>query len=179
MAPGAWEDSTGLLSSLIPQAAGAAKLTDPNAYNLMKGEVKLGPAPMNEELRTEAERMLREHAMLERDPTAGQYDTQLTRPQPLPGMTAPTEFELLPQPPAFKTIDVDREVSAVKDIRKRIRLEPSLLSNVDLNSPQANTLRARALPSICAYTMHNVQEGCVGRAFMEPSFDEQLLERLV
>jgi hypothetical protein len=71
------------------------------------------------------------------------------------------ESDLLPHPATFKTIDVEREVASVRDARKRIRLEPSVLANIDPNSPQASTLRARALPSICAYTLHDVAEGCV------------------
>ncbi|KAF5375198.1 hypothetical protein D9758_000352 [Tetrapyrgos nigripes] len=157
-----WEETTGLLSSLIPQPSGSSsvtKLYDPRAFNLSKGDLKLGPVPMNEELRSETERVLREQAMVERDPNV-QYDLALTRPQPLPGQTAPSEADLLPRPPNFKTIDVDREVSAVRDARRRIRLEPSALTNViDPNSPQANAVRARALPSICAYTLHDVVEG--------------------
>ncbi|KAG7099139.1 hypothetical protein E1B28_001010 [Marasmius oreades] len=156
--PTAWEESTGLLSSLIPHTNGtASKLNNPQAFNLSKGDLKLGPPPMNEELRTETERILREQAMVERDPA--QYDMAFTRPQPLPGMTAPAETDLLPKPPNFKTIDVEREVNAVRDARRRIKLEPSALHSVDLNSPQANTARARALPSICAYTLHDVAEG--------------------
>lgn len=116
---------------------------------------------MSDELRAETERVLREHAMLDRDPSAGQLDVQYTRPQAAPGLILPTEADLPPRPATFKTLDVEREVYAVKDARKRIRLDPSLLSNVDLNSPQANNVRSRALPSICAYTLHNVPEGYV------------------
>ncbi|KAK7468822.1 Transcription initiation factor TFIID subunit 5 [Stygiomarasmius scandens] len=156
-----WEETTGLLSSLIPQPNGsssATKLYDPRAFNMSKGDLKLGPVPMNEELRAETERILREQAMVERDPNV-QYDIALTKPQPLPGQTAPSESDLLPRPPNFKTVDVDREVSAVRDARRRIRLEPSVLNNVDPSSPQANAVRARALPSVCAYTLHDVVEG--------------------
>jgi hypothetical protein len=103
---------------------------------------------------------MREQAVLDRDPSA-QYDTQFPRPTALPGTVAPSEAELLPHPPTFKTLDVEREVSAVRDARKRIRLEPSTLANVDINSPQASSLRSRALPSICAYTLHDVPEGYV------------------
>ncbi|KAL0578724.1 Transcription initiation factor TFIID subunit 5 [Marasmius crinis-equi] len=157
--PTAWEESTGLLSSLIPHANGTStKLNNPHAFNLSKGDLKLGPAPMNEELRTETERTLREQAMVDRDPTA-QYDMAFARPQPLPGVTIPAETDLLPKPPNFKTMDVEREVNAVRDARKRIKLEPSALHSVDPNSPQANAARARALPSICAYTLHDVAEG--------------------
>jgi len=162
ISPSTWEETTGLLSSLIPQPNGsssATKLYDPRAFNMSKGDLKLGPVPMNEELRAETERILREQAMVERDPNV-QYDIALTKPQPLPGQTAPSESDLLPRPPNFKTVDVDREVSAVRDARRRIRLEPSVLNNVDPSSPQANAVRARALPSVCAYTLHDVVEGC-------------------
>ncbi|KIM48273.1 hypothetical protein M413DRAFT_439995, partial [Hebeloma cylindrosporum] len=159
VSPHAWEESTGLLSSVIPQASGSkANLTNPQAFNTSKGPLKLGPAPISEELRTEAERQLREQAMMDRDLNA-QYDVPMTRPLFAPGLTAPTEADLLPHPPMFKTADVDREVNLVRDARKRIRLEPSVLANIDPNSAQANALRARALPSICAYTLHDVAEG--------------------
>ncbi|KAF8078695.1 TFIID and SAGA subunit [Lyophyllum atratum] len=160
VSPHAWEESTGLLSSLLPKTGGsaAASFTNPQAFNSSKGDLKLGPAPISDELRTEAERVLREQAMVERDPTA-QYDFQFPRPVTLPGMVMPTEFDLPPHPPTFKTVDVEREVSNVRDARKRIRLEPSVLANIDVNSPQAGTVRARALPSICAYTLHDVAEG--------------------
>lgn len=157
VSPSAWEESTGLLSSLIPQGTGAvSKLTNAQAFNQGKGDLKLGPAPLSEELKTEADRVLREQAVLDREPL--QYDMQIARAVP-PGLVTPAESELLPHPPAFKTIDIEREVSAVRDARKRIRLDPSALNNIDPNSPQATLQRARALPSICAYTLHDVTEG--------------------
>jgi transcription initiation factor TFIID subunit 5 len=161
VSPHAWEESTGLLSTLIPQASGSKiNLIDPQAFNASKGELKLGPAPISEELRVETERVLREQAVLDRDPAA-QYDIQITKPVIPAGLIAPTEPDLLPHPPNFKTIDIEREVSAVRDARKRIRFDPSVLNNMDLNSPQAATYRSRALPSICAYTLHDVTEGYV------------------
>jgi transcription initiation factor TFIID subunit 5 len=157
----AWEESTGLLSSLIPQANGATpNLTNPQAFNASKGDLKLGPAPMSEELRNEMERVLREQAMVDRDPTA-QYDIHYTRPAAIPGIAAPSEVDLLPHPLTFKTIDVKREVEKVRDAKKRIRLEPSSFTAIDLSSPQAGVARARALPSVCAYTLHDVAEGWV------------------
>ncbi|KAI0068451.1 TFIID and SAGA subunit [Artomyces pyxidatus] len=159
MSPTAWEESTGLLSSLIPQAGGsAASLNNPQAFNTSKGELKLGPAPLSEELRAETEKMLREQAMLDRDHGA-QYDVQLMRPTPQAGVISPTTADLLPHPPMFKTMDVKREVEKVRDARKRIRLEPSALSSVDVNTPQGAAARQRALPSICAYTLHDIPEG--------------------
>ncbi|KAF5355842.1 hypothetical protein D9756_004128 [Leucocoprinus leucothites] len=161
ISPHAWEESTGLLSQLIPKTNGSvstANATNASAFNALKTDLKLGPAPMSEELRTEAERVLREQAMVDRDPNV-HLDLQLLRPQPFAGVTAPTETDMLPLPPAFKTLDVEREVNMIRDARKRIRLDPSALSGVDPNSPQAATLKARALPSICAYTLHDVAEG--------------------
>ncbi|CAA7258673.1 unnamed protein product [Cyclocybe aegerita] len=159
MSSHAWEESTGLLSSLIPQASGSkTTLTNPHAFNASKGTLRLGPAPLAEDLKMEAERVLREQAVMDRDLNA-QYDVPITRPLVAPGLTAPTEADLLPRPTTFKYRDVEREVELVRDARKRIRLEPSVLGNVDANSPQANALRARALPSICAYTLHDVTEG--------------------
>jgi transcription initiation factor TFIID subunit 5 len=153
-----WEENTGLLSSLIPQTNGSSSnFSSPLAFNATRGELKLGPAPIPEELRTESERALREHAMLERDPA--QYDINYGRPTAVPGLTAPLESDLLPYPPNFRTIDVRREVEKVRDARKRIRLDPTTLGNLDINSPQAGSTRARALPSICCYTLHDVGEG--------------------
>lgn len=145
------------MSSVIPQANGSA-ITDPHTFNSSKGELKLGPPPLPEELRTETERVLREQAMIDRDPNA-QYDAHHTRPAPIPGVVAPSLSDLPPHPPSFKTIDVKREVEKVRDMRKRIRLEPSVLSNV--NAQQAAAVRYRALPSICTYTLHDVGEGYV------------------
>ncbi|KAG9222733.1 hypothetical protein CCMSSC00406_0004647 [Pleurotus cornucopiae] len=154
-----WEENTGLLSSLIPQAAGATtSVSDPSAFNASKGDLKLGPAPIAPELRAEAERVLHEQAMVDRDPNAT-YDLNYARPPLFPGMTAPTENDLLPHPPNFKTADIEREVEKVHDAKRRIRLEPSALHNLDPGSAQAAAARSRALPSICAYTLHDVAEG--------------------
>lgn len=158
VSPNAWEESTGLLSSLIPQTNGSAvSLTNPQAFNSSTGELKLGPAPIQEELRLEAEHVLREQAMVDRDASA-HYDSLNLRPD-VPGVVMPSESDLPPLPPSFKTIDVHREVEKVRDARKRIRLDPSALYSVDLNSPQGGVARARALPSICAYTLHDAGEG--------------------
>jgi transcription initiation factor TFIID subunit 5 len=133
-------------------------MTNSQAFNASKGSLKLGPAPLADDFKIETERVLREQAMLDRDISA-QYDVPYSKPLIAQGLTAPTEAELLPRPPTFRAIDVEREVNIVRDARKRIRLDPSALAGVDPNSPQATTLRAKALPSICAYTLHDVSEG--------------------
>ena len=161
-----WEDSTGLLSSLIPQSNGTtAPFTNPQAFNNAAGELKLGPAPISEELRAEAEKSLREQAMMDRDPSA-QFDNQLIRPAAIAGVVSPTPADLLPHPPTFKTMDVRREVEKVRDARKRIRLDPSALSVTDGNTPQGAAARQRSLPSICAYTLHEVHEGFASVQFL-------------
>ena len=112
---------------------------------------------MLEELRVEAEKSLREQAMMDRDPTA-QYDNQLIRPAAVAGIINPTTADLLPHPQTFKTVDVRREVEKVRDARKRIRLDPSALSATDGNT-QGAAARQLSLPSVCAYTLHDVHEG--------------------
>jgi len=94
---------------------------------------------------------------MDRDPTA-QYDNQLIRPTTVAGIVSPTTADLLPYPQPFKTVDVRREVEKVRDARKRIRLDPSTLSAADGNT-QGAAARQLSLPSICAYTLHDVHEG--------------------
>lgn len=162
-----YEDSTGLLSSLIPQSNGVStSYTNPQAFNDAAGELKLGPAPISDELRTETEKSLREQAMMDRDPPT-QYDNHLVRASTTAGMVSPTTADLLPHPPTFKTVDVRREVEKVRDARKRIRLDPSAHSSTDGNTSQGVAARQRSLPSICAYTLHDVHEGSPCCAFSE------------
>ncbi|KAJ6509466.1 TFIID and SAGA subunit [Mycena vitilis] len=158
VSPNSWEESTGLLSSLLPRTNGSTttNLTNPNAFNMIRGDLKLGPPPISDELRNETQRVLRDQALVDRDPTA--YDVQSTR-QLIPGVVSPIEADLLPHPPTFRTMDVEREANHVRDAKKRIRFEPSLLATADLNSAHGAAVRTRALPSICAYTLHDVPEG--------------------
>lgn len=160
VSPNSWEESTGLLSSLIPAVEGGANSAHKgaHAFNLSKGDLKLGPAPISEDLRTEAERVLREQGLVDRDPSAS-YEVQMPKQATLPGIVSPTETDLLPHPPLFKTMDVNREVEKVRDARKRIKLDPAALNGVDLDSPGAAAAKARSLPSICAYTLHDAMEG--------------------
>lgn len=152
VSPHAWEESAGLLASLIPKSQGS-QVSSAVAFNSLTAELKLGPAPLGEELKMEMERVLREQALMDRDPPM-QIDIPSSSTVPQPGVVSPTASELLPRPATFKAIDVTREVEKVRDARKRIKLEPSLLTSSGLN-------KGRALPSICAYTLHDVAEGCV------------------
>lgn len=153
-----WEESNGLLASLIPQAPGSALVADPQTFNSLRGDLKLGPMPVSDELRMEAEKASREQALTDRDPAA-QMDTHHAQRSLPPGVVAPDMTDLLPHPPTFKTMDIHREVEKVRDARKRIKLEPSALSSIDPNSPQGMVMRSKALPSICAYTLHDIPEG--------------------
>lgn len=78
------------------------------------------------------------------------------------GMLAPATSDLLPKPAQFRTIDIQREVDRIRDARKRIKLDPSVLSgDVDIHGfdKQSSTARAKALPSICTYTLHDAADG--------------------
>ena len=95
-----------------------------------------------------------------RDPAA-QHDALNVRNIGAPGLIPPELSDLPPHPPTFKTSDIAKHVARVRDQRLRIRLDPSALQYVDPNSPQGMAARPRALPSICAYTLHDVPEGYV------------------
>ena len=135
-------------------------MTDPRAFNAARGELKLGPIPMSDDLAAETEKALRDTAMHDRDPAA-QHDALNVRNIGAPGLIPPELSDLPPHPPTFKTSDIAKHVARVRDQRLRIRLDPSALQYVDPNSPQGMAARPRALPSICAYTLHDVPEGYV------------------
>lgn len=84
------------------------------------------------------------------------------------GLLAPSLSELLPQPPTFRSIDVKREVEKVRDARKRIKLDPSVIygeSGRETNGfihgsvASSSKIPTSALPSICAYTFHDALDG--------------------
>ncbi|KZV77454.1 TFIID and SAGA subunit [Peniophora sp. CONT] len=153
-----WEESNGILAPLIPQVPGAPPVTDPRAFNTARGELKLGPIPISDDLAAETEKALRDTAMNDRDPAA-QHDAMNVRHVGAPGLIPPEISDLPPHPPTFKTSDIAKHVARVRDQRLRIRLDPSALAYVDPSSPQGMAARPRALPSICAYTLHDVPEG--------------------
>lgn len=158
----AWEEQTGLINSLIPQSnqsKNASQPTDATSFNNAQGGLKLGPAPVSEGLRTEAERVLREKITTGEERDILIQDVSM-RPAASTEVVAPQVSDLPPYPPLFKTIDIKREVEKFRDARKRIKLDPSALAmERDVSGPQAAAARARALPSICAYTLHDVGDG--------------------
>ncbi|KZT72808.1 TFIID and SAGA subunit [Daedalea quercina L-15889] len=148
----AWEESTGLLASVIPQASGSSTVTNAQSFNASKGELKLGMPVMSEELRAETDRALRDQALVERDPGIHD-DLKILYNRPTQETGGIPQTDLPPYPPSFRTIDMKREVEKVRDARKRIRLE-----RTEVRTPQGVT-KNQPLPSICAYTLHDVGEG--------------------
>ena len=132
-----------MISALIP----SSDTKDAASFNTSAGDLKLGPAPIDEALRSETERILRESSPMDLE----------GRPAVRSTLTSPTSSELPPRPPLFKTIDLRREIEKIRDERIGIRLDPSIL-HADKNQAATGS-RARALPSICAYTLHDVGEG--------------------
>lgn len=83
----------------------------------------------------------------------------------------PALSDLPPQPPLFRTVDIMREVARVRDARKSLRIDLGLLN--DGSGPSsaiddaAGQTRRAALPSICAYTFHDVEDGLACSTFSE------------
>lgn len=80
----------------------------------------------------------------------------------------PTAADLPPNPPVFRTVDIMREVAKIRDLRKSLRIDPSLRSS-EIKTPAEKTdvFRRAALPSICAYTYHDVEDGLTCSTFSE------------
>jgi transcription initiation factor TFIID subunit 5 len=159
-----WEGSAGFTSALIPNEGDSQVYSGADAFNAVRPHLKLGATPLDEGLQQEAEKALRDEAAF--DPHANatlSADIQFLRPTLAPGLIEPTSADMLPQPPSFKSIDVRREVERVRDARKRIRLDPVHLNphakNLNSIGPQVAMARARSLPSICAYTLHDTSDG--------------------
>lgn len=87
----------------------------------------------------------------------------------------PEVTDLLPQPPVFRTVDIMREVSRVRDARKALRIDLNLLNRpgatptslVTDDKTATDLMRRAALPSVCAYTYHDVDDGLTCSTFSE------------
>lgn len=191
-----WEEATGLISSLLPvantgprmvngkQVTGSLPAGDPSAFNSQQGDLKLGPAPLSDGLREEAERIIKEEdEAMAADGTSAQLngdvkpsDSSASAPSVLDlsslngtaGLAPPLMSDIPPQSTAFRSVDVKREVERVRDARKRIKLDPSLLydssnaygggaNGYARQSP--SRVPSAASPSICAYTFHDAEDG--------------------
>ncbi|EPQ29688.1 uncharacterized protein PFL1_02908 [Pseudozyma flocculosa PF-1] len=139
-------------------------------------------------------------------PTAGSLLSAPAGPDYSVGLLAPQLTDLPPQAPTFRTVDVKREVQRVKDARKRIRLDPSLLTakattggapsthsfrfssgvrDASINAlgeEGARAARHAALPSVCAYTYHDADDGVTCSTFsqdvslMAAGFEESFVQ---
>ncbi|PWN48989.1 WD40 repeat-like protein [Violaceomyces palustris] len=120
-------------------------------------------------------------------------------------LLAPSLTDLPPQPPTFRTVDIRREIQKVRDARKRIRLDPSLVNLpaastglvgsvpgflTGVRDPTVNAMgeqgaraaRVAALPSVCAYTYHDADDGVTCSTFsqdttlMAAGFEESFIQ---
>lgn len=166
------------------QVTGSLNAGDPTAFNAQQGDLKLGPAPLVDALREEAERVIKEEddAMVvdgaETNGTSSSRpsDSEKNGPSVLDlsavngtaGLAPPLMTDILPQAASFRSVDVKREVERVRDARKRIKLDPSILQdtlqNAETNGYSQTAATATkapfaALPSICAYTFYDALDG--------------------
>ncbi len=92
------------------------------------------------------------------------------------GLARAQPEDLLPGPTTFRVVDVDREVAKILDARKALRFDLALESGSGVSGggllsgvrdPTFNALgeqgaraaRAAAMPSVCAYTFHDADDG--------------------
>ena len=90
------------------------------------------------------------------------------------GLVHPVESDLLPGPSTYRNVDVNREVAKITDARKALRFDLALESGISsasflsgVRDPTFNALgeegariaRAAAMPSVCAYTFHDADDG--------------------
>ncbi|CAO1622527.1 unnamed protein product [Parajaminaea phylloscopi] len=79
----------------------------------------------------------------------------------------PTAADLPPNPPVFRTVDIMREVAKIRDLRKSLRIDMKLLNKSKNSAEAKDHFRSAALPSVCAYTYHDVQDGLTCSTFSE------------
>jgi transcription initiation factor TFIID subunit 5 len=142
-------------------------------FNASHAGLKLGiPGPPTG-LRDEVEKVLQEDQMhtlqMSNAPIPHHIASTDLRNLVVPpsnGHPVPHEADLPPQPPNFKAMDIKREVERVRDIRRRIKLDPSTFSAMEKKEFSMNgfdqrqvVARQKALPSICCYTFKDAPEG--------------------
>lgn len=165
--PVSLSSSTGLISSLLPKG------TSVDQFNAT-GQLKLGPPPMTEKLREQVARTLADEegnaeagtSSLTNGHANGDGDVDMDGPRMSPRVEAvkveadlllerdpdlisPEEGETVPPIPAvFRISDLKKEVEAVKDRRKTLRL------GVSEGKDGTNVL-----PSVLAFTVFDNNEG--------------------
>lgn len=170
------------------QITGSFPTPDAAAFNSYQGDLKLGPAPLGDGLREEVERVIKEEegdgmvldstAQVDGDVKPSESSSNgpsvldLSSLNGTTGLAPPLMSDILPQTSIFRSVDVKREVERVRDARKRIRLDPSVLydsrNGAEVNgygggsqavASTSSKLQSAALPSVCAYTFHDAQDG--------------------
>ena len=165
--------SNGLLPSTLPNHRSL------DSFN-SSTQLKLGPAPKTDRLKEQITRTLQDEADVPNghadgpsklanghvngdvdDEMNGVSTTEAAKPPPVeikiepdvdPDLTSPTEAETNPPiPPVFRIGDLKREVEAIRDRRKMIRLGPAAIDGTDSMSA--------VLPSVVAFTVFDNNEG--------------------
>jgi transcription initiation factor TFIID subunit 5 len=170
-------------------------------------QLKLGAQiPLSEKLQIEVEREVRE---LDKEVDADTNEMQKANAEKLnsaqKGLLQPAYSDLPPQPPVYRVMDIEREVARIRDARKALRFSlslnatkndasttslagPSFMSGVrdasfnGLGEEGAKAARTAALPSICAYTYHDADDGLTCSQFssdlslMAAGFEESYVQ---
>lgn len=168
---------TGLLPTLIPPSSTVEKF---NAAH----KLKLGPPTISDKLKEEVARTVQDEAPNGQESNAVQTNghahdangdvemsapvdndrpdsptKQITKLEPsesVSDLVSPEPTETIPpQPQFYKMADVRREVEAIRDKRKMVRLGPEVVDGKPGSSSSV------ALPSILAFTVFNQGEGSV------------------
>lgn len=163
-------------------------------------KLKLGATiPLNEKLQVEVEKEVRDLDRQEgiaqgegKDGKSTAAKKEGEAPSRGPDLIQPTLDDLPPQPPVYRTVDIQREVARVRDARKALRFDlsintapsdsrastggvagPSFMHGVRdesfnaLGEEGARAARVAALPSVCAYTYHDASDGLTCSSFSE------------
>lgn len=80
------------------------------------------------------------------------------------GLQSATLADLPPQPTAFRTVDLLREVERIRDARKCLRIDPKLAPEAATADVAADVgwqgiARTVGLPSVCMYTYYDAEDG--------------------
>ncbi|PVG02303.1 WD40 repeat-like protein [Serendipita vermifera] len=190
ISPNVWEESTGLISNLVPPKPEDADVdmvttngTAAEEFNAANSGLKLGIPGPEGGLREEVEKVLQEDQMHSLQMSNAPIPHHLTTPDlrslippPSNGHPIPNSAELPPMPPNFRTIDIKREVERVRDIRRRIKLDTTAFNAMERKEFSMNgfdqrqvAARQKALPSICCYTFRDAPEGVSSSTFSADS----------
>ncbi|WFD01399.1 Transcription initiation factor TFIID subunit 5 [Malassezia obtusa] len=98
---------------------------------------------------------------------ADEPEAPRTENDPSAGLHEATLADLPPQPSAFRTVDLLREVERVRDSRKCLRIDPKLAPEPASATGEAakhatqwpGVPRTVGLPSVCMYTYYDAEDG--------------------